>query len=139
MNSLDDFDAVVVRELSRFGRDLQTVLKDIEKLEGHDVKFISLKEDFDTSTAMGKAMMQMIGVFNEFWANLARERTIEMVERRKANGEPVGRPKKLDHKERKKLREYRKEKDLGYRALGKLFDVSPATARRYVKEEEVVE
>lgn len=135
MEEVKEFDAVVVRELSRFGRDLQTVLEDVEKLEDHNVQFISLKEDFDTSTAMGKAMMQMIGVFNEFWANLARERTIEMVERRRANGEPVGRPKKLDPKEREKLLAYRMEKELGYRALGKLFDVSPATARRYVMEE----
>lgn len=135
MDSLEEYDAVAVREMSRFGRSLQRVLEDIEKLDEEDVEFISLKEDFDTSSAMGKAMMQMIGVFNEFWANLARERTIEMQERRKREGKTVGRPKKLDKEEREKLLE-RREKGVSYNALAQLHNISPATARRYCQEEE---
>jgi DNA invertase Pin-like site-specific DNA recombinase len=58
MDSLDDFDAVAVRELSRFGRSLQRVLRDIERLQAEDVEFISVTEDFATDSAMGKAMLQ---------------------------------------------------------------------------------
>src|SRR6056297_2518357 len=79
---LGQYDAVAVRELSRFGRSLRKVLRDIEGLQDRGVEFISVTESFDTSDAMGKAMMQMIGVFNEFWANLARERAQAEVERR---------------------------------------------------------
>ena len=66
MGALDEYDAVAVRELSRFGRSLQQVLQDIERLQEHEVDFISVTEDFSTDSAMGKAMLQMIGVFNEF-------------------------------------------------------------------------
>jgi len=40
-----EYDALVVREMSRFGRSLQQVTKDIERLDEHDTDFISLKED----------------------------------------------------------------------------------------------
>lgn len=134
MNNISQYDAVVVRELSRFGRSLRKVLEDIEKLQEKNIDFISLKEEFDTDSAMGTAMMQMIGVFNEFWANLARERTKEMIEQRRKEGKPVGRPKKLDKKDRKKLcRQW--EKGISYNALTKLHDInSPSTAKKYVEE-----
>lgn len=73
MGRLQEFDMVAVRELSRSGRSLKQVLQDIEQLDEHDVEFNSITEDFSTGSAMGTAMLQMIGVFNEFWANLARE------------------------------------------------------------------
>jgi len=139
MDRVDEFDAVAVRELSRFGRSLQTVLRDIATLQEHDTEFISVTESFDTSDAMGKAMMQMIGVFNEFWANLARERANEMVERRRANGQPVGRPKKLNDDQIAQVREWR-EKGLSYAAIVTLVedaygvDVHRDTVTRYVKQ-----
>lgn len=134
-----EFDAVAVRELSRFGRSLQTVLSDIEDLQENDVEFISVTENFDTSDAMGKAMMQMIGVFNEFWANLARERAHEMVERRREQGKPIGRPKKLSEDEIAQVREWH-EMGLGYSSIATFsedaFDKSlhRSTVRRYVQE-----
>jgi DNA invertase Pin-like site-specific DNA recombinase len=136
-----EFDAVAVRELSRFGRSLQQVLNDIDELAEHDVDFISVSESFDTSSAMGKAMMQMIGVFNEFWANLARERALENVERRRENGQPVGRPKKLDDGQIAECKKWA-DKGMSYATIaglvGELYDidVSRQTVRRYVIEEE---
>jgi len=141
MDRVDEFDAVAVRELSRFGRSLRTVLRDIATLQEQDAEFISVTEGFDTSDAMGKAMMQMIGVFNEFWASLARERANEMVERRRANGQPVGRPKKLNGDQIAQVQEWR-EKGLSYAAIVTLVedaygvDVHRDTVTRYVKQAE---
>ena len=87
MQQLDEFDIIAVRELSRFGRSLQRVLRDIDRIDSAGVRFISITEEFDTSSAMGTAMLQMIGVFNEFWAYLPRERSIEMVQRKREAGE----------------------------------------------------
>jgi DNA invertase Pin-like site-specific DNA recombinase len=100
------YDAVVVRDLSRFGRSLRLVLSDIETLDEHGVEFVSLDESLDTTSAMGTAMLQMVGVFNEYWSNLARERSKRMIERRKANGEPVGRPRKVDEETVEQIREW---------------------------------
>ena len=140
MDRLDEFDLVAVRELSRFGRSLQKVLRDIEQLDEHGVEFTSITEDFSTDSAMGTAMLQMIGVFNEFWANLARERAHENVQRRRASGEPIGRPTKLDAEQIEQVREWN-EMGLGYSSIAPLVedafgvDVSPTTIYRYCQSE----
>lgn len=141
MNRLAEFDAVAVRELSRFGRSLQRVLRDIERLDEHDVDFISITEDFSTDSAMGTAMLQMIGVFNEFWANLARERANEMVQRRRENGEPIGRPRKLGDDQLEQVYEWR-EMGLSYAAIATLvedawgIEIDKSTIYRYCKRNE---
>jgi DNA invertase Pin-like site-specific DNA recombinase len=139
MNRLEEFDMVAVRELSRFGRSLQRVLQDIETLDEHGVQFTSITEDFSTDSAMGTAMLQMIGVFNEFWANLARERAIENVQRRREEGKPIGRPTKLDADELEQVRDWR-EMGLSYSAIASLVEdgfgvsVDRSTIYRYCQE-----
>jgi DNA invertase Pin-like site-specific DNA recombinase len=141
MGALDEYDAVAVRELSRFGRSLQQVLQDIERLQEHEVDFISVTEDFSTDSAMGKAMLQMIGVFNEFWANLARERANEMVERRREQGDPIGRPRKVDDDTLEQIREWN-EQGLSYSAIATLVEdiigepIDQSTIYRYCQKEE---
>jgi len=141
MDALEAYDAVAVRELSRFGRSLQRVLRDIERLQEEDVEFISVTEDFATDSAMGKAMLQMIGVFNEFWANLARERANEMVERRREQGEPIGRPRKVDDDTMAQIREWR-ESGLSYSAIATLVEdiigepIDQSTIYRYCQDDE---
>ena len=141
MDRAEEFDAVAVRELSRFGRSLQTVLKDIEKLSEKDVDFTSITEEFGTDSAMGTAMMQMIGVFNEFWANLARERANEMVQRRREEGKPIGRPRKVDDETLDQIREWN-DAGLSYAAIATLVEdiigepIDKSTIYRYCKEVE---
>jgi DNA invertase Pin-like site-specific DNA recombinase len=141
MDRLDEFDLVAVRELSRFGRSLQQVLRDIERLDDHGVEFTSITEDFSTDSAMGTAMLQMIGVFNEFWANLARERAHENVQRRRESGEPIGRPRKLDDEQIEQVREWH-EMGLGYGGIVPLVEdaygveVSETTIYRYCQDSE---
>lgn len=141
MARVNEFDAVAVRELSRFGRSLQQVLQDIETLTDQGTDFVSITEDFSTESAMGKAMLQMIGVFNEFWANLARERANEMIERRRSEGKPIGRPRKVDDELLEQIREW-DEKGLSYSAIATLVEdiigesIDQSTIYRYCKQEE---
>ena len=139
MGQLKEFDAVAVRDLSRFGRSLQRVLRDIETLDDQDVDFISITEDFSTESAMGTAMLQMIGVFNEFWANLARERANEMVQRRREQGKPIGRPRKLDDDQLEQVHEWN-NMGLSYSAIATLVEdawgveIDKSTIYRYCKQ-----
>jgi len=139
MDRLDEFDLVAVRELSRFGRSLQQVLRDIERLDDHGVEFTSITEDFSTDSAMGTAMLQMIGVFNEFWANLARERAHENVQRRRESGEPIGRPRKLSEEQIEQVREWH-DMGLGYASIVPLvedaygIEVSDTSIYRYCQD-----
>lgn len=141
LDEAEQYDAVVVRELSRWGRNLQRMLNDIKELQGRGVDFISIKDDIDMTTAQGKLMMQIIGAFNEFWANIARERANEMVQRRKEQGKPVGRPKKLDQEAIDDVLHWH-DLGLSYAKIATLVEdahgvsVHRDTIRRYVKENE---
>jgi DNA invertase Pin-like site-specific DNA recombinase len=141
MSRLGEFDAVVVRELSRFGRNLRKVLDDVETLDEHGVDFVTLSGEFDTSTAQGKLLLQVKGAFDEFWSNLAQERANEMVQRRREEGKPIGRPKKLNDDELEQVREWR-EMGLSYSAIASLVEdgfgksIDQSTIYRYCKEDE---
>jgi|APHM01.1.fsa_nt_gi Site-specific recombinases, DNA invertase Pin homologs len=81
-----EYDVLIVREMSRFGRSLQQVTKDIERLNEKEVDFVSLKEDIDMTTAQGKLMLHIIAAFNQFWADWSRERAMEYVEHAREEG-----------------------------------------------------
>jgi DNA invertase Pin-like site-specific DNA recombinase len=144
MNRFDEFEAVVVRELSRFGRDPLTVLQDVEELLQSDTDFVSITEDFDTSSAMGKGFLRMVGVINGMYADLRREQAIKAAERRKEQGLPVGRPKKLDETLRAEAFDLRR-KGVSYSAIARVIESKPdgpdeisrETIRRYCDEADV--
>jgi DNA invertase Pin-like site-specific DNA recombinase len=137
----EEFDAIVVRELSRFGRSLQKVLNDIDDLHERGVDFISLKENIDLTTAQGQLFLNVIGAFNQFWADLARERANEMIQRRREEGKPVGRPKKVNDDVLEEIRGWH-EKGLSYGEISTLVreihgvDVSRSTIYRYCNPEQ---
>jgi DNA invertase Pin-like site-specific DNA recombinase len=145
MDEYTEYDMIVVRELSRFGRDLQNVLSDIQEINEDDVDFVSLKEDMiDTTSAQGQLFLQIIGAFNEFWANIARERAKEMVQRKREKGEKLGAPKKFDKDKREQIREW-KDSGMSYGQIQLLIEngvepfeqgteVSRSTLYNYVKE-----
>jgi Resolvase, N terminal domain/Helix-turn-helix domain of resolvase len=54
------------------------------------------EQPIDTSTAAGKAFLDMLGVFAEFETNLRRERQLEGIAAAKAKGVYKGRPASID-------------------------------------------
>lgn len=144
MNSYQEYDAVVVRELSRFGRDPLTVLQDVEEIVDSDTEFVSITEDFDTSSAMGKAFVRIVAVINGMYADLRREQAVRAAERRRESGEPVGRPKKLNDELRAEAFDLRR-KGVSYQAIARVVESKPnapesisrETIRRYCNEAEV--
>ena len=144
MDSYQEYDAVVVRELSRFGRDPLTVLQDVEEIVDSDTEFVSITEDFDTSSAMGKAFVRIAAVINGMYADLRREQAVRAAERRRESGEPVGRPKKLNDELRAEAFDLRR-KGVSYQAIARVVESKPnapesitrETIRRYCNEAEV--
>ena len=67
-------DAVFVFKLDRISRSQRDTLYLIEEVfNKYDVSFISMRENFDTSTPFGKAMIGVLSVF----AQLERETILE--------------------------------------------------------------
>ncbi|MDR5659880.1 recombinase family protein [Serpentinicella sp. ANB-PHB4] len=63
------FETIVCYRLDRISRNIADFTNLIENLDKYNVSFISIKEKFDTSTSMGRAMMYISSVF----AQLERE------------------------------------------------------------------
>lgn len=98
-----EFDAVMVWRLDRLGRSLKHLLQLIEEFKKKDVKFFSLTEGFDTTTPQGELFFSIAGAFAQFERKLIQERVNAGLERAKAEGKILGRPKgSKDKKKRTK-------------------------------------
>ena len=68
------FRAIVVYRLDRISRNISDFTTLIDELTRLDVAFISIREQFDTSTPMGRAMMFIISVFSQLERETIAER-----------------------------------------------------------------
>src|SRR5699024_10635799 len=69
------FDVLICYRLDRISRNVSDFSGTIEELNDYDIAFVSIKEQFDTSTPMGRAMMFIASVF----AQLERETIAERI------------------------------------------------------------
>ena len=80
-------DAVVVYKSDRLSRSLKDLLNLIDDvLEPTGTAFVSVTEQFDTSTAHGRLFLQMIGSFSEFERTLITERMRDGRRQKAQNG-----------------------------------------------------
>ena len=68
------FKAVVVYRLDRISRNISDFSGLIEELSRLDIAFVSIKEQFDTGTPMGRAMMYIASVFSQLERETIAER-----------------------------------------------------------------
>jgi DNA invertase Pin-like site-specific DNA recombinase len=115
----------VVFRLDRLGRNSRELALLIDELEGKGIKVLSVNEQFDTSTAIGRAMREIICVF----AQLEREQIGEATKQRlaavKAMGKKLGR-KPASRYQIKHVLELRQQ-GLSYDAINKATHLSKGT------------
>ena len=68
------FQAIIVYRLDRISRNISDFAGLIEELSRLDIAFISIKEQFDTGTPMGRAMMYIASVFSQLERETIAER-----------------------------------------------------------------
>ena len=88
------YDLLLVFKVDRLARSTGGLAKVREELDACGVAFRSASEPFDTSTAAGRMMMQMLGVFAEFEREMIVERTRMGLARKAARGEWTGAPRR---------------------------------------------
>ena len=69
-----DVNLILVTELSRFTRSIKDFSVLWEFLEKHECKFLSIKDNFDTSTAAGEMVMYMMATIAQFERKQTAER-----------------------------------------------------------------
>jgi site-specific DNA recombinase len=84
------YDMLLVYRVDRLCRSVRALAQLLEELDQAGVSFRSATEPFDTGTAPGRMMVQMLGVFAEFERATLIDRVIAGMERKAARGEWLG-------------------------------------------------
>jgi DNA invertase Pin-like site-specific DNA recombinase len=108
-------------------RDLQNLVHELREKGAH---LKATEQPIDTSSAAGKAFLDMLGVFAEFETNLRRERQMEGIQAAKKKGVYKGRPRSIDAT---KIRTLMGE-GLGASAVAKKLGIGRASVYRTLKQ-----
>lgn len=77
-------DVIVVHKLDRFARNIVTTLTTLQRLEKAGIGFVSINENMDFTSPIGKAMLAMLAAFAQFYSdNLSTETKKGKAERKK--------------------------------------------------------
>jgi DNA invertase Pin-like site-specific DNA recombinase len=87
------FDVVMAWALDRLGRSLADLIATLQTLEGASVDLFLHQQAIDTTTPAGRMFFHVCGAFAEFERELIRSRVNAGLDRARARGVQLGRPK----------------------------------------------
>lgn len=88
---------VITWKIDRISRNLIDFSKFLDTLKKKDVSFVSLSEKFDTSNAIGQAMLKMLMLFAELERNMTSERVMSVSKDIVSRGGRLGGPVALGY------------------------------------------
>lgn len=92
LRALQPGDTFVIFKLDRLARSTKQLLSLLEGFEKRNIHFVSIQNDIDTSTPMGKFFFTVMSAFSEMEAALIRERVLAGLDAARDNGKTLGRP-----------------------------------------------
>ena len=92
-----EFACVLVWKFDRFARSVSHLLRALEEFHHLRIRFISVQDQVDTESPMGKAMFTIVGAMAELESSLISERVKAGMEAARARGKSLGRPATLPH------------------------------------------
>lgn len=124
------FDGVLVWRFDRFSRSTKQLINSLETFRSLGINFVSYQEAIDTSTPAGQMMFTMISAFAQFERSIIQERVKAGLEKAKAKGKKLGRPKqKRDINQIIKLR----QSGLSIRQIASELNISRSAVERSLK------
>ena len=121
-------DVVYVEEFSRLGRTAYDLLSIVKRIENTGAKFVSLKENFDTSTPTGRLQLTMMAAIAEFEREMILERQREGIAIAKKEGRYKRRNKIVEYYNRYMTRQATKTQ------IAKELKISRCTLDRLFRE-----
>src|SRR5699024_10631750 len=91
---LREGDTVVVYKLDRIGRSTKHLVDLINDFQEKGINFVSINENIDTTTGMGKLVFTIVSGLAQFERDIISERTKSGLDAARARGRKGGRPKK---------------------------------------------
>lgn len=137
------FTIVLVFKLDRAFRSVEHMHDTLAVWETVGVSFKSVREQFDTSTALGRLLLNLLGSLAEFELELIRERVKAGMDRARRQGKRIGRPRVTERRgfdgryksilERLAAgtlsrRQAAKDLNIGYASLKRLLDAEESGA-----------
>lgn len=129
-------DTLIVTRIDRLARSIGDLQDIVRAVAAKGAMLRATEQPIDTSTAAGKAFLDMLGVFAEFETNLRKERQLEGIAAAKIRGVYAGKGRlpTIDPTEIRRLR----DAGIGPAAIAKQLKIGRASVYRLLKNEEVV-
>lgn len=121
--------AVIVYSFSRFARSTKHLLEALSEFDKTSTSFISLTENIDTGSPMGRAMFTIISALAQLERELISERVKNGLNNARAKGKQIGRKKIRNSALIREL----SSQGLSYRSISKLTGSSLGTIARELK------
>ena len=128
-------DCIYIHDFSRLARNTKDLLGIVERIEGKGVRLVSYKEQYDTSTAVGRLVLTVIAAIAEFERDNLLERQREGIALAREQGKYNGRkpvsisdfPSWYDKYENHELNKFQ---------LAQQLNISRPTLNKLIHEEE---
>lgn len=152
MSSIKDYDILVCYRLDRISRNVADFSTTLETLQANNCNFISIKEQFDTSSPMGRAMIYIASVFAQLERETIAERVRDNMLEMAKNGYWLGGPPPAGYNRvvKKCLDEQGNEKEIAYleqnneeiKLIEKVYDVyletgSISSTEKYLMQHDI--
>lgn len=134
--SLKPGDTFVIFKLDRLSRGTKQLLNLLEEFQLKNINFVSIQNNIDTSTAMGRFFFTVMGAFAEMEAELIRERVIAGLIAAKENGQQLGRPPRT--KEVAKALDLYANSKLSVPEIAKKCDLSVPTVYNHIRKQKLL-
>ncbi|MOA42776.1 putative DNA-invertase from lambdoid prophage Rac [compost metagenome] len=118
---------MIVFAIDRLGRDTIDLLETVEALKAKGVAVVSMREGFDLSSPIGKAMLTMLAAVAELERSNIKARQMAGIARARAMGQKLGAPKKIDDTA---VRIWRKANTATIQETAEQFGISVAAVKR---------
>jgi DNA invertase Pin-like site-specific DNA recombinase len=125
-------DTLMVTRVDRLARSIADLQDIVRTLKVKGVALKATEQPIDTSTAAGKAFLDMLGVFAEFETNLRRERQMEGIAKAKERGVYKGRKPSIDRSAVYHLR----AEGLGPTAIAERLGIGRASVYRLLTDKD---
>jgi DNA invertase Pin-like site-specific DNA recombinase len=127
-------DVLIVCKLDRLTRSLVDLLDILKKLEAAGAAFRSLGETFETESAAGRMMMNMVGCFAQFEREVIVERIKRGLAHARANGRIGGGRYKLSPDDQMRAIRMIKVENRTQGFVAKQFGIDRSTVSRMITE-----
>lgn len=123
------FDAVLVFKLDRVFRSVKHMHDTLAVWEPLRIRFLSAQEGFDTTTPLGRLLLNLLANLAEF--EMIRERVTAGMERARRQGKHIGRPRvTLDPKQWAKVRAALESGEMSRKPAAAALGIGQATLKR---------